>query len=119
LPEPNPVRRVNGGNQMTNGFVKVGRLEDFSEGKLAKVHVKGEDVVIANVGGMIYAIAGSCTHRGAPLHEGELEGAILICPWHGGQFDVTTGKVTSLPPMRDAVVFDVEVRGSDVMLRKR
>jgi nitrite reductase/ring-hydroxylating ferredoxin subunit len=104
---------------VTNGFVKVGKIEDFSEGKLTKVQVKGEDAVIANVGGRIYAVADSCTHRGAPLHEGELEGTILTCPWHGGQFDVTTGKVTSPPPMRDAVAFDVEVKGSDVMLRKR
>jgi nitrite reductase/ring-hydroxylating ferredoxin subunit len=104
---------------MSNGFVKVGRMEDFSKGKLAKVQVNGEDVVLANVEGRIYAIADSCTHSGAPLHEGELEGTIVICPWHGGQFDITTGKVMSPPPMKDAVTFDIEVKGSDVLLRKR
>jgi nitrite reductase/ring-hydroxylating ferredoxin subunit len=104
---------------MSNGFVSVGRMEDFPERKLTKVQVKGEDVVLANIGGRVYAIVDSCTHRGAPLHEGELEGTIVICPWHGGQFDLTTGKVTSPPPMKDALSFDVEVKGSDVLLRKR
>jgi nitrite reductase/ring-hydroxylating ferredoxin subunit len=104
---------------MSDGFVKVGRMEDFSEGKLTKVQVEGEDVVLANVEGRIYAIADSCTHKGAPLHEGELEGAIVICPWHGGQFDVTTGKVMSPPPMRDAIPFNVQIKGSDVLVKKK
>jgi nitrite reductase/ring-hydroxylating ferredoxin subunit len=104
---------------MSNGFVKVGRIEDFPEGKLTKVRVRGEEVVLAKVDGRIHAIADSCTHRGAPLHEGQLEGTIVTCPWHGGQFDVTTGRVISPPPMKDAAPFDVNVKGSDVLLRKR
>jgi nitrite reductase (NADH) small subunit len=104
---------------MSNGFVKVGRIQDFPEGKLTKVRVRGEEVVLAKVDERIHAIADSCTHRGAPLHEGQLEGIIVTCPWHGGQFDVTTGRVMSPPPMKDAAAFDVNVKGSDVLLRKR
>ena len=104
---------------MGDGFVKVGRMEDFSEGKLKKVQVAGEDVVMANVGGKIYAIAGSCTHRGAPLQEGELEGTIVICPWHGGQFDIMTGKVISPPPMKDVIQFNVQIKGSDVLVEEK
>jgi len=104
---------------MTDGFVVIGRTESFPEGRLRKVQVAGEDVVVANVGGKIYAIAASCTHRGAPLDEGELEGATVICPWHGGQFDITTGKVVSPPPMRDEASFDVQIQGSEVLLKKR
>lgn len=104
---------------MSDGFVKVGRIEEFLEGKLKKVQVAGEDVVVANVGGKIYAIAGSCTHRGGPLDEGELEGTIVICPWHGGQFDITTGKVVSPPPTKDEAPFDVQISGSDVLLKKK
>jgi nitrite reductase (NADH) small subunit len=104
---------------MSNGFVKVGRIDDFPEGKLTKVQVKGEEVALAKVDGRIHAIVDSCTHRGAPLHEGQLEGTIVTCPWHGGQFDVATGKAISPPPMKDAVAFDVDINGSDVLLRKR
>jgi len=104
---------------MTDGFVVIGRIETFPEGKLKKVQVAGEDVVVANVGGKIYAIAASCTHRGAPLDEGELERTTLVCPWHGGQFDITTGKVVSPPPMRDEASFDVQIQGSEVLLKKR
>jgi nitrite reductase/ring-hydroxylating ferredoxin subunit len=104
---------------MNDGFVKVGRIEEFPEGKLVKVQVAGENIVATNIGGIIYAMTNSCTHRGAPLDEGDLEGTTVICPWHGGQFDITTGRIVSPPPMRDEVSYDVQIRGSDVLLKKK
>jgi nitrite reductase/ring-hydroxylating ferredoxin subunit len=107
------------GIQMSDRFVKVSRIEAFPEGKLKKVQLAGEGIVVAKISGKIYAITASCTHRGAPLDEGELEGTIIVCPWHGGQFDITTGKVVSPPPMKDEVPFDVQIQGSDVLLKKK
>jgi len=104
---------------MCAGYVIVGKISDFPEGKLRKITMDGEDVVVANISGKIYAIAGACTHRGGPLHEGELDGTLVICPWHGGQFDMTTGKVVSPPPMKDEIPFDVQIEGSDVLLKKK
>ncbi len=103
---------------MSEGYVEVGQVSDFPAGKLKKVQVGGEDVLVVNVAGSIYAITSTCTHRGGPLDEGELEGNVVICPWHGGQFDVTTGKVVNPPPMRDEVAFAVKVQGTDVLLKK-
>jgi nitrite reductase/ring-hydroxylating ferredoxin subunit len=74
---------------------------------------------VANVDGILYAIAASCTHRGGPLDEGELRGSTVICPWHGGQFDVATGKVISPPPTKDSVAFEVKIDRSDVMLKRK
>jgi nitrite reductase/ring-hydroxylating ferredoxin subunit len=104
---------------MGDEYVKVGRMGDFPLGALRKVVVEGEDVVVGNVGGKLHAIADKCTHRGGPLSEGELEGSTITCPWHGGQFDLTTGKVLGPPPMKDEVAFDVRIEGSDVLLKKR
>ncbi len=104
---------------MSEGYVKVGHLADFPDGSVRRVALAGGDVLVANVAGALYAMANICTHRGAPLNEGALEGNIVTCPWHGGQFDVTTGKVVSPPPMKDEASFDVRVEGSDVLLRKR
>ena len=104
---------------MSEGYAKVGKVSDFPSGKMKKVGLGGEDVLVANVDGKLYAITATCTHRGGPLHEGELDGTTVICPWHGGQFDVTTGKVVSPPPMRDEVAFDVKVEGSEILLKKK
>lgn len=104
---------------MSEGFTKAGTVTDFPEGKLKKVQVKGEDVVVANISGKMYAMTATCTHRGGPLDEGELNGTTVVCPWHGGQFDITTAEVVSPPPMKDEVQFEVQIQGSDVLLKKR
>lgn len=104
---------------MSEGYVKVGQVAEFPVGSLKKVVFGGEDVLVANVGGKLYAIANTCTHRGGPLDEGELEGNNVICPWHGGQFDVTTGKVVGPPPTKDEILFDVRVEGSDVLMKRK
>ncbi len=104
---------------MSEGYIKVGQLSDFPAGKIKKVQVGGDDVLVVNIDGKLHAMTATCTHRGGPLHEGELDGTIVICPWHGGQFDVTTGKVVSPPPMKDEIPFEVKVQGSDVLLKKK
>jgi nitrite reductase/ring-hydroxylating ferredoxin subunit len=56
-------------------------------------YVAGERIVaLFNVGGQFYALDGICPHQGGPLGKGSLCGAIVTCPWHGFQFDVTTGQ---------------------------
>jgi nitrite reductase/ring-hydroxylating ferredoxin subunit len=104
---------------MSEDYAKVGRISDFPAGSLRKVVVGNEEVVVGNSGGKLYAIASECSHRGGPLHEGELEGSTVTCPWHGGQFDLLTGKVLGPPPMRDVASFDVRIEGSDVLLKKK
>lgn len=52
----------------------------------------GRMVAIANVDGTLHAIDGLCPHQGGPLGTGDLCGTTLTCPWHGWQFDVTTGR---------------------------
>lgn len=104
---------------MADDYVKVGCLDDFPAGEMKKVQLLGEDVLVVNVEGRICAIGNKCTHRGGPLDDGELEGTVVICPWHGGTFDLATGKAVTPPPMKDVPSFDVLVQGSDVLLKKR
>jgi len=104
---------------LSNGYVEVGHVDDFPPGSMKKVGVAGEDVVVGNVAGKLYAISNKCTHRGGPLNEGELEGSTVTCPWHGGQFDLLTGKVLGPPPMKDEIAFEVKIDGQNVLLKKK
>lgn len=54
--------------------------------------VNGQMVAVANIAGAWHAIDGLCPHQGGPLGTGTLCGTVLTCPWHGWQFDVTTGR---------------------------
>ncbi len=56
-------------------------------------YIAGDRVVaLFNVAGKFYALDGVCPHQGGPLGKGFLDGCIVTCPWHGFQFDVTTGQ---------------------------
>jgi len=72
-------------------FVKVAAVGDVPPGTGKCVEAGGKQIALFNVGGAFHAIDNTCLHRGGPLGEGELEGAIVTCPWHGWQYDVTTG----------------------------
>jgi 3-phenylpropionate/trans-cinnamate dioxygenase ferredoxin subunit len=41
--------------------------------------------------------------------DGEIEGNEIICPRHGGRFDIHTGKATSLPALVDIPAYPVRV----------
>ena len=100
-------------------YTKVGTVSDFSAGSFRKVVVSGVPILIVNVDGKLYAMSDSCTHRGAPLSDGELDHDVVICPWHGGQFNIVTGQVISPPPMKIFQCSMFRSRGADVLLRKK
>lgn len=77
--------------------VMVGKASELGEGKMTGVTAGGKEILVANVGGTYYAMNNICTHAGAQLHEGRLEGKQVICPWHGAKWDVTTGNLEWFP----------------------
>ena len=95
---------------------KIGQLSNFPAGSMNLVEVAGKQILITNVGGKIYAIANTCTHIGGPLNQGTFEGNTVTCPWHGGQFDVTTGKVLAPTPKSDEPAYQIKIQGNDVMV---
>jgi nitrite reductase/ring-hydroxylating ferredoxin subunit len=76
------------------GFQKVANKMDIKEGGLLGVELEGNKVALAKVNGQVFAIDAVCSHKGAPLEEGKLEGFNLTCPWHYAVFDVRNGKVS-------------------------
>lgn len=96
-------------------FVRVAKASDVAPGSITEVQAEGKTVALANVGGSFFAISNSCLHRGGPLGQGALEGKVLTCPWHGWQFDVTTGKIDQNPSV-GVPCFPTELRGEEVFV---
>lgn len=94
--------------------IEVATLTDLAPGTCQQVDAGGRPVALFNVNGTIYAIHGTCTHRGGPLGEGELDGPVVTCPWHGAQFDVTTGQVIGPPAPQSVPVYKVIVEGNQI-----
>jgi len=81
------------------------------------VDVDGTDVVVFNIAGQFYAIEDVCTHDGAEIASGELDGDEIICPRHGARFCVRTGAVKSAPAYEDIACFPVRVEDGMIQVR--
>jgi nitrite reductase/ring-hydroxylating ferredoxin subunit len=97
-------------------FTKVATVQDVPAGKAKQVVVNGKTLALVNVNGTFYAIDDTCTHRGAPLSEGDVEGQELTCPWHGARFDVTTGSHLCPPAPKGVTAYRVQVVGDEVQV---
>jgi len=97
-------------------FVTVARVGDLAPGQGRQVTIDGCWVALFNVEGRFYAIDAICLHRGGPLAEGILAGSIVTCPWHGWEYNVSTGALLQDPRIAVAchqtrvVEGDVQVR---------
>jgi nitrite reductase/ring-hydroxylating ferredoxin subunit len=96
-------------------FVRAGKTADVPAGSIREFQVEGKAVALANIDGQFYAINGVCMHRGGPLGDGPLEGKVVTCPWHGWQYDVTTGKIGQNPSV-GVESYPVEVRGDEIFV---
>ena len=97
-------------------FIKVASAADLAPGEAKCVEVAGKKLALFNVEGNFYAIDDTCTHRGGPLSQGEVNGMVVTCPFHGARFDVTTGQVLGPPAARGVGRYDVRVEGEDVKI---
>src|SRR4029079_10999441 len=62
------------------------------------------------------AIDNVCTHDGGVLGEGELDGDAVEGPRHGAGFDLFSGRVLALPPVRPVNAYAVHVEDGDVVV---
>ncbi len=77
---------------------KIARCADIPEGGNIVVSLEdGREVAIFHIGEEYYALDNRCPHMEGPLGEGELDGCVVTCPWHGWQFDVRNGECQNMP----------------------
>ena len=94
---------------------RVAAVDDIPAGSCKELTVKDRVVALFNVDGQFYALDGVCTHAGGPLGEGTLNGKIVTCPWHGWQYDVTTGQHCLNANIQHST-FTTLVEGNDVFI---
>ena len=83
---------------------------------LAKVGPKGDRIALGKCADGVHAVQDRCTHKGGPLSDGALIDCKVQCPWHGSQFDITTGRVVAGPAELKLEVFETEERKGEIYL---
>ena len=95
---------------------KIANVSDVAPGTTQRVVVEGQEILVCNVDGNFFAIEDVCTHDGAPLDQGDLDGPCIVCPRHGATFDVRTGAALTLPAVIPLITYDVSVDGGGVYI---
>ncbi len=94
-------------------------LEDVPMTGVLAGHVDGTPILLARVEGQLYAVAGTCTHYGAPLDEGLVADGQIRCPWHHACFSLRTGQALRAPAFARLATWAVETVGRRVFVRAR
>ena len=95
--------------------VLVAEAADLKAGEGRVVEADGKTLALFNVDGAYYALDNACSHRGGPLGEGDLDGTLVVCPWHAWRWDVKTGANANNPAVQ-MTCYPVSVDGGRVFV---
>jgi nitrite reductase/ring-hydroxylating ferredoxin subunit len=90
---------------------RVADVGELSDGAVKGAVAAGRPVVLVCLGGRYGALDGRCPHAGGPLADGTIENGLLVCPWHGREYDPFSGQCEGYVPVRS---YQVEVRPDGV-----
>jgi nitrite reductase/ring-hydroxylating ferredoxin subunit len=84
------------------------RADEIEDDRVCRVEPDGVPAIaVYKVGGAFYATQDRCTHGNAELSWGDVEGEEIICPYHGGAFNIITGEATRSPCGRALQTYEV------------
>ncbi len=92
--------------------IRVGKFDDIADGDHKIYATNGREVGVFRVGQNLHAWENHCPHAGGPICQGKIFGQVgevlspgkesrglcytgrkhIVCPWHGFEFDIETGK---------------------------
>ena len=97
-------------------WVRVGAVGDIAEGETSSVAIGDVPIALYNVRGRIFATQAHCTHGSAELADGYIEGGEVVCPFHGGRFDIASGRATAAPCEAPLTVYETRIVDCDLFV---
>jgi nitrite reductase (NADH) small subunit/3-phenylpropionate/trans-cinnamate dioxygenase ferredoxin subunit len=94
-------------------LVTVARADEVPPGSARLVRAGEVELALYNVDGRFYATQSQCLHLKGPLGDGDLDGPVVTCPWHGWQYDVRTGE-NEFDRALQLETFEIVVEDGDV-----
>ena len=83
----------------TAGKIELCSIDEVTPGAALKVERGDLTLAVFNVEGELYVTDDACTHGPGSLSEGYIEGDVVECNFHNGQFNIKTGEVVAPPCM--------------------
>ncbi len=73
-------------------WYRVAGQDELPEGRVTTVVAGVRSLCLTRCQGEVGALDNRCPHQGGPLGEGSIENGWLRCPWHGYDYNPTTGE---------------------------
>ena len=97
----------------SDGFIKVGTTAELEAGAIVLPKSAIGPVAVTRHQGVLAAINPTCTHQGCIV---AWQGSEYVCPCHQAKYSATGG-VTQLPAKVPLKVYQVQIEGSDVLVK--
>jgi 3-phenylpropionate/trans-cinnamate dioxygenase ferredoxin component len=97
-------------------LIDVCPVEELPPGEVKIVFAGSLAIGVYNLNGEYFALEDRCSHDDGPLCEGDfdIEEGIAVCPRHGANIDIRTGRALTLPAVEPVDTFPVRVDESTV-----
>jgi uncharacterized membrane protein/nitrite reductase/ring-hydroxylating ferredoxin subunit len=99
-----------------DGKLNLGVIGDLKRDQMILVHAPGKRIVLARTEQRFVAFDDRCTHKGGSLAGGSMICGTVQCPWHGSQFDVSSGAVKAGPASETITTYTVELQNDVVYI---
>jgi 3-phenylpropionate/trans-cinnamate dioxygenase ferredoxin subunit len=98
-------------------WIDAGLTENLPDGQTKSLPVGRRMIAVVRSGADFFAIEDICTHDGAQLTGGDIEGVEIICPRHGARFCLRTGEALTPPAYEPVRVFETKIEGGHLWVR--
>jgi 3-phenylpropionate/trans-cinnamate dioxygenase ferredoxin subunit len=98
-------------------WIDAGLPHELPDGQAKSMTVGRRMIAIVRNGAEYFAIEDICTHDGAPLTGGEIEGNEIICPRHGARFCLRTGEALTPPAYEPVQVYETKIENGHLWVR--
>ena len=96
--------------------VELCKADEIAPGNALKIEAAGLTVAVFNLDGEFFVTDDACTHGPGSLSEGYIDGDVIECNFHNGQFNIKTGEVVSPPCMVPIKTYPVIVEEGKVFI---
>lgn len=96
-------------------MIPVAKISEIPNFGKKVISVSGQEVLLINIKGTIFAVENDCPHQGSPLQAAVVKDGHISCPRHGYRFNLADGNCTDHPEYT-LRTYPVELRGDDILI---
>jgi 3-phenylpropionate/trans-cinnamate dioxygenase ferredoxin subunit len=98
-------------------WIDAGPAAALRDGEVLTIEAGRRMIIVVRSGAAYFALEDICTHDGAPLTGGEIDGAEIVCPRHGARFCLKTGAALTPPAYEPVRVFETKIEDGRLWVR--